>query len=241
MTENKPLKAIIAGGITGGVEICITYPTEYVKTQLQLSHKGLATVNYNGLLDCISQTFAKGGIAGFYRGLSVLLYGSIPKSAVRFSSFEYAKQKSEIDGKFSNQSKLLSGLFAGFCEAVLVVTPMETLKVKFIADQNQKIPKYKGFFSGCATILSNEGISQVYKGLFPTILKQGTNQMVRFFVMENLKDLYKERKRQKNGGDEFIYIPKLWIGLFGGTAGAASVLFNTPVDVVKTKMQVIGI
>ncbi len=24
------------GGITGGIEICITYPTEYVKTMMQL-------------------------------------------------------------------------------------------------------------------------------------------------------------------------------------------------------------
>lgn len=37
---NKGLKGIIAGGITGGLEICITFPTEYVKTQLQLDEKG---------------------------------------------------------------------------------------------------------------------------------------------------------------------------------------------------------
>jgi hypothetical protein len=49
MTENcaaaaaggsKGLKGIVAGGITGGIEICITFPTEYVKTQLQLDEKG---------------------------------------------------------------------------------------------------------------------------------------------------------------------------------------------------------
>lgn len=34
------LKGVVAGGITGGIEICITYPTEYVKTQLQLDEKG---------------------------------------------------------------------------------------------------------------------------------------------------------------------------------------------------------
>lgn len=33
-------KGIVAGGITGGIEICITFPTEYVKTQLQLDEKG---------------------------------------------------------------------------------------------------------------------------------------------------------------------------------------------------------
>jgi hypothetical protein len=43
------LKGIIAGGITGGIEICITYPTEYIKTQLQLDEK---VGKYNGIADC---------------------------------------------------------------------------------------------------------------------------------------------------------------------------------------------
>ena len=33
-------------------------------------------------------------------------------------------------------------------------------------------------------------------------------------------------------------IPKLVTGLFGGFAGACSVLGNTPLDVIKTRMQV---
>ena len=33
--DNKdPLRGIISGGITGGIEICITYPTEYIKTMM---------------------------------------------------------------------------------------------------------------------------------------------------------------------------------------------------------------
>lgn len=28
-----------SGGLAGGIEICITFPTEYVKTQLQLDEK----------------------------------------------------------------------------------------------------------------------------------------------------------------------------------------------------------
>ena len=30
---------VFSGGLTGGIEICITFPTEYVKTQLQLDEK----------------------------------------------------------------------------------------------------------------------------------------------------------------------------------------------------------
>ena len=37
--SSKTVKGIIAGGITGGIEICITFPTEYVKTQLQLDER----------------------------------------------------------------------------------------------------------------------------------------------------------------------------------------------------------
>ena len=83
-------KAIVAGGITGGIEICITYPTEYVKTQLQLDQRS-ATPKYKGIADVAKQTIAKNGFFGLYRGLSVLLYGSIPKSAVRFGAFENLK------------------------------------------------------------------------------------------------------------------------------------------------------
>lgn len=82
----KGLKGIIAGGITGGIEICITYPTEYVKTQLQLDEKGV-NKKYNGVWDCVQKTVRERGIFGLYRGLSVLLYGSIPKSATRYAIY----------------------------------------------------------------------------------------------------------------------------------------------------------
>lgn len=79
---NIGLKGIVAGGLTGGIEICITFPTEYVKTQLQLDEKG-AKKQYTGIADCVKKTVKGHGFFGLYRGLSVLLYGSIPKSAVR--------------------------------------------------------------------------------------------------------------------------------------------------------------
>ena len=74
--------AFCPGGITGGIEICITFPTEYVKTQLQLDERS-AKPRYTGIADVVKQTVRGHGFFGLYRGLSVLIYGSIPKSAVR--------------------------------------------------------------------------------------------------------------------------------------------------------------
>lgn len=61
-------------------------------------------------------------------------------------------------------------------------------------------------------------------------MKQGSNQAIRFFVMETLKDWYR-------GGDNTKPVNKLVVGTFGAVAGAASVFGNTPIDVVKTRMQ----
>ena len=72
-----------AGGMTGAIEVCITFPTEYVKTQLQLDEKMGDSRRYKGIIDCVRVTVRERGIFGLYRGLSVLLYWAIPKSAVR--------------------------------------------------------------------------------------------------------------------------------------------------------------
>lgn len=116
---------------------------------------------------------------------------------------------------------------------------MEALKVKFIQDQNSLKPQYKGgFLKGSQEIIKKEGISAIYQGLFPTILKQGTNQMIRFSVMETLKEEYRRRNEIKDSSKP---IPKIITGLFGAVAGAASVFGNTPIDVVKTRMQVMDL
>lgn len=56
----------------------------------------------------------------------------------------------------------------------------------------------------------------IYQGLTATMAKQGSNQAIRFFVMETLKDWYR-------GGDPNKSVSKPVVGLFGAIAGAASV------------------
>nr|XP_019954605.1 PREDICTED: tricarboxylate transport protein, mitochondrial-like [Paralichthys olivaceus] len=126
-----PGKAILAGGIAGGIEICITFPTEYVKTQLQLDEKANPP-KYKGVGDCVKQTVQGHGVKGLYRGLSSLVYGSIPKSAVRFGVFEFLSNHAKDEsGRLDSTRGLLCGLGAGVLEAVLVVCPMETVKVYY--------------------------------------------------------------------------------------------------------------
>ena len=72
--------------------------------------------------------------------------------------FEYLNNKlSDEKGDLTQGRRLLCGLGAGVSEAILIVCPMETVKVKFIHDQTQPNPKYKGFLHGLRTIIRTEG------------------------------------------------------------------------------------
>ena len=51
--SKDPFRSIISGGITGGIEICITYPTEYIKTMMQLYKE----YSLKGTRGCIRETY----------------------------------------------------------------------------------------------------------------------------------------------------------------------------------------
>lgn len=79
-------------------------------------------------------------------------------SKYSFGAFETFKGRmQDHNGQLTTGGKLLAGLGAGVCEAVLAVTPMETVKVKFINDQRSANPKFRGFFHGVSTIIRQEG------------------------------------------------------------------------------------
>ena len=49
MKSNPARNSVEIIGIAGGIEICITYPTEFVKTQLQLDEKA-RPAKYTGMI-----------------------------------------------------------------------------------------------------------------------------------------------------------------------------------------------
>jgi solute carrier family 25 citrate transporter 1 len=93
----------------------------------------------------------------------------------RFGAFEELKKYAgDEHGQLNTKTRLLCGLGAGvsntilrkienmilclkLAEAILVVTPMETVKVKFIHDQHLAKPNYRGFFHGVREIVRMEG------------------------------------------------------------------------------------
>jgi len=218
----SPFLNAVIGGITGAIEISITYPTEYTKTVMQLYPE----MNKKGAITVARETMAKGGYFKLYKGYSALLLFSVPKNYVRFGAFSYARTHFFSDTQKKSHT-FLCGLMAGASEALLVVTPQETLKTKLIHDMLSEQPKYRNIFHGIGTIARVQGFWGVYAGAIPTVFKQSTNQGVRFVVFEDAQKMMNKIVPVKVVADLSA----------GAIAGMASVMVNNPIDVIKTNLQ----
>jgi len=224
--KEKPIHSLIAGATAGAIEAFVTYPTEFVKTRSQFGGKRESPIAI------IRSTFQTKGFTGLYSGCSALIVGNSVKAGVRFVSYDHFKQKlSDSEGKLSAPRSLLAGLGAGMMEAIFAVTPSETIKTKLVDDAKRSNPQYRGLIHGTVSIVKQEGIFGIYRGLFPVMMRQGANSAVRFTTYATLKQFVQGTARP---GQQ---LPSAITFGIGGIAGLVTVYTTMPLDVIKTRMQ----
>jgi len=224
-----PVRTFVKGFLTGFIEAIICYPTEFIKTQLQLQSK--TNPEYKGILDCGMKTVKTNGFMGLYRGAAPLIIGSSGKQAARWTGYQtVANQFKDEKGNIAIPARMFAGACGGVSEAVLAVTPIETLKTRVTDDMRRGTGNYTGSLDAAMKILKSEGPAGLYRGVVPTIAKQATNQAVRFptqfYCLKFLVGDDKEKQKDP-----------IMNGLAGAVAGAVSVIVTMPQDTVKTRMQ----
>lgn len=227
----NPVVATLSGAIAGGIEATCVWPLETIKTNLQL---GTMKQHYTGMLSGFRYHVSEAGVLSLYRGLAPVLIGSIPKAGIRFGGYEAIKSRM-VDGNepATVWINLAAGMSAGAMEAVVAVTPIETIKTRLI-DSNS------GVISGTRKILATEGLRGLYKGVTATIMKQASNQGLRFMWFSEYKKNIPSVLDRYFGVDYDTLDdgPLALVSLIGGmSAGCFSTLGNNPFDVVKTRMQ----
>ncbi|TFK62974.1 mitochondrial tricarboxylate transporter [Pluteus cervinus] len=224
--REKPIHSLFAGATAGAIEAFVTYPTEFVKTRSQFGGKK------EPLLSIIKDTVNQKGFTGLYSGCSALIVGNAVKAGVRFVSYDYFKEKlADSEGKVSAPRSLLAGLGAGSMEAIFAVTPSETVKTKLIDDAKRPNPQYRGLIHGTVSIIRAEGITGIYRGLFPVMMRQSANSAVRFTVYTTLKQVVQGNTRSGQP------LPSALTFGIGAIAGLVTVYTTMPFDVIKTRMQ----
>ncbi|KAL7776378.1 hypothetical protein CFE70_006794 [Pyrenophora teres f. teres 0-1] len=208
-----------------------------IKVRMQLSRRARAPgAKKRGFITTGKEIIKRETALGLYKGLGAVLTGIVPKMAIRFTSYEWYKQLlADKDGNVASKSTFMSGLAAGITEAVLVVTPMEVVKIRLQAQHHSMadpldIPKYRNAAHAMYTVVKEEGAGALWRGVSLTALRQGTNQAANFTAYSELR-----AQLQKYHGTTDL--PGYETSMIGLVSGAVGPFTNAPIDTIKTRLQ----
>ncbi|KAI1338431.1 mitochondrial 2-oxodicarboxylate carrier 1 [Xylariaceae sp. FL0016] len=233
MSSDKPLGfgyQFAAGAIAGVSEILVMYPLDVVKTRVQLqTGKGTGADHYNGMGDCFKKIIKNEGFSRLYRGISAPILMEAPKRATKFAANdEWGKIYRKAFGaeKMTQSLSILTGATAGATESFVVV-PFELVKIRL--QDKASAGKYNGMMDVVGKIIKNEGILAMYNGLESTLWRHILWNAGYFGCIFQVRGLL-PKAETKNAQ----ILNDLVSGSIGGTVGT---ILNTPMDVVKSRIQ----
>lgn len=235
-TENKVREPLpfgyqfLAGAIAGVSELLVMYPLDVVKTRMQLQTSSLGPDSYRGLFDCLNKIVKKEGAKQLYKGISSPILMEAPKRATKFAFNEkfqkwYGSMMGLAPGQVNQTISLLSGASAGIAEACVIV-PFELVKVRL---QDVTSRQFNGPIDVVKKIVKADGVLGLYNGLEATIWRHALWNSGYFGVIFQVRSMLPtvNTRMDKIRND-------LIAGTIGGTVGC---IFNTPFDVVKSRIQ----
>eukprot|EP01121_Diplochlamys_sp_Union-15-3_P013895 TRINITY_DN4379_c0_g1_i1.p1 TRINITY_DN4379_c0_g1~~TRINITY_DN4379_c0_g1_i1.p1 ORF type:complete len:294 (-),score=40.52 TRINITY_DN4379_c0_g1_i1:22-903(-) len=115
--------------------------------------------------------------------------------------------------------------------AATVTNPIDVMKVRLQlqGELGTVGKKYKGFTQGIYKVASEEGVLALYKGLLPSLLREGSYSTIRMGLYEPVKDLLHPHS------DKPISLGKKILA--GAVAGAVGSAIANPTDLIKVRMQ----
>jgi solute carrier family 25 carnitine/acylcarnitine transporter 20/29 len=172
---------MFAGGFSAVPGTVLMVPGERLKVMLQTDTAG----KYSGTLDCARQVIKEEGvIGGMYKGTSLCFMRDCPGSVAYYGAYELLKRAlAPKDGgaQLSVAATLTAGGLAG-CANWIVAVPPDVLKTRF---QTSPVGRYPGGMRQIlAELIKEEGITGIYKGLGPAMIRAFPANAACFLGME---------------------------------------------------------
>lgn len=215
-----------------------TNPVHDIAKVREAAEKKYPTIR-RGFVSTGAYIFRKDGVRGLYRGIGAVILGITPKMAIRFWSFEELKRLlTPKDGKLSTFGIFMAGIGAGVIESVTVVAPSDCIKIRLqtqshsLADATGAQLKYTNAVQCLYTVVREEGVGAVYRGVALTAARQATNQGTNFTAYTLIRAKLVEMQPEYAGN-----LPGWQTSLIGLTSGALGPFSNAPLDVIKTRVQ----
>lgn len=206
---------MIAGSIAGISEHTLLLPLDNIKTHLQTKS--------NSIVSAFREITSK-GLLHFYRGSAIIAFGCIPSHAMFFMNYEYMKQRLANDNKKIN---VIGNMIVGGSATVfhdIIMTPCELIK------QRSQLLGNMPYWTIIKETYRKEGLRAFWRSFPVNFIGSIPNGMIFVSANENLKTLY--RKYVKSDLDTGSYF------LCASLSGMISALFTTPIDNLKTRLNV---
>jgi len=214
------VKAFLAGSLSGSCSTLLFQPLDVVKTRLQVSGAGGAGTRMSGELRAIAGTQ---GLSGLWAGLRPSLYRTVPGVGLYFSSMHWMRTSVCHGAPTPLQSLMIGAMARTFAGSVMI--PFTVVKTRVESGSFA----YRSVSSALSSILRNEGLAGLAKGLGPTLLRDVPFSGLYLAFYDLLKS--KAPTALSASSPEAVHM------LAGLTAGILASLVTQPADVVKTRMQ----
>lgn len=187
-------------------------------------------LHFTGTVDAFAKISHHEGVKSLWSGLSPTLVLALPTTVIYFVAYEQFRLRlKEFYLRNRDKSTELPfwlPMIAGGSARVLAVTivnPLELIRTKMQSEKISYIEVGRGFRS----MLKMQGILGLWKGFFPTILRDVPFSGIYWTTYETIK---------KNSN---VTQPTFWFSFAGGAiSGGVAAFLTVPFDVVKTHQQI---
>ena len=186
-----------------------------------------STPKFRGTFDAFVKIAELEGISSWWKGLSPTLLMAVPSTVIYYTTYDVLKMKLGFKPDQVNVvAPLLSGSLARSV-AVIAVCPIELLRTKLQAHHGYN---YRELFGVLNSAVRTNGLFSLWRGLYPMLLRD-----VPFSIAYWIGYEYFKLQFMLSLDPHYHSVVPFAAGSLSGIIAA---VLTTPLDVVKTHMQV---
>ncbi|RZC55727.1 hypothetical protein C5167_014583 [Papaver somniferum] len=183
-----------SGAVAGFTTVASLHPLDVVRTRFQVNDGRVTHIPlYKNTVNALLTIGRTEGLKGLYAGFHPAVLGSTVSWGLYFFFYNRAKQRYSKGGseKLSAGYHLVSAAEAGgLVKVCLCTNPIWLVKTRLqLQTPLHQTRPYSGFYDALRTILREEGVSALYKGMGPGLLLQVSHGAIQFTVYEELRKL----------------------------------------------------
>ena len=255
--------AALFSGVT-----CCLYPLSVIKTR-QMVDGGGAGTHAPGALKVVKQVIKQRGFLGLYQGFGTVVVGTLPIRFVYLSTLELVKARVrdlletfQVHPMYHGLADAAGGAVASSFSQILgvpidVISQRQMVQGVSVTGKDGKVTQMKGYKNGyqaLTQIVKKDGVKGLYRGFGASVATlvpgsalwwgfYGTYQRVIWSVVpetwhdgSDKSDFDKQSATKKPAESKLIFVQIA----SGVCAGMTSGFLTTPLDIVKTRLQVLS-